>query len=155
MQSNCLNHNYRHLSSQELVTKLRNGELLVVNPHDKNGLIIYKSYYAEFAGPGAAVGGIFDLNVIEVLQVGDISLIYPQESKEKLSAYGIRREWIRLIKQITDQPSPSDRAQQIINQFQFWFEPQIAIDLPDEAFARLVGVFPQTVRKIRHLLPAN
>lgn len=155
MQGNCLNNNYRHLDTEEVLAQLRDGELLVVNPHDKNGLIVYKSYYAEFAGPGAAVGGFFDLDAIEVVLVGDISLIYPQDSKERLNAYSIRREWIRLIKQITDLPSPTERAQQILNQFQYWFEPQIATALPDEAFARLVGVFPQTIRQVRSLSALN
>ena len=155
MQGNCLSRNYRHLDTEELLVKMRHGELLVISPHDKNGLIIYKSYYAEFAGPGAAVGGVFDLDVIEVVLVGEISLIEPQNTKERLSAYSIRREWIRLIKQITDQSSPTERAQQILNQFQNWFEPQIASTLPDEAFARLVGVFPQIIRQVRRLLDFN
>jgi len=38
------------------ILKLLVGKVLMVNHRRRNGLIIYKRYHAEFAGPGAAVG---------------------------------------------------------------------------------------------------
>lgn len=132
-----------------IITHLHRKQLLVVNPKRKNGLILYKRYHAEFAGPGAIVGGLFDTDVEEVIPVGNICTISPQTSQERISGYLIRRQWVRLIKQITDNPSPQERAQLILNQFENWFDAQTAEQLPDEAFAALVGVLPPTIRRAR------
>ena len=137
------------LQALQILAQLRNGNLLLVNPRRKNGLILFKKYYAEFAGPGAVVGSSFDLDVEQVLPVGNLALLKPQTAKEKVNAYLIRRQWIRLTKQITDNPVPMERAQIILNQFEHWFDAQTAAQLPDEAFALLIGVLPQTVKKVR------
>ena len=135
----------------QLLARLKSQELLIVNPRRKNGLIIYKKYHAEFAGPGAIVGGLFDLGVTTVLAVGSVSLVDPQNSQEKKQAYKMRRQWVRLTKQIIDNPQPTERAQVILNQFEHWFDVETVADLPDEAFALLVGVLPQTIRKVRNI----
>ena len=132
-----------------IVAQLRDKQLLVVNPKKKNGLIIYKKYHAEFAGPGAVIGSYFDVDVMGVLPVGNLSLITPETSQERVSAYLLRRQWVRLINNITENPEPSQRAETIINQFRNWFDEDTASQLPDKAFARLVGVIPETVAKAR------
>jgi hypothetical protein len=139
----------REISIVDIVAHLRQKKFAIVNPRRKNGLIIYKPYHAEFAGPGAAIGSEFDADAIDVLPVGNLSLIAPQSSKEKINAYLIRRQWVRLTKQITDNPIAIGRAQVILNQFENWFDSQTAAALPDEAFALIVGVLPQTIRKAR------
>ncbi len=48
------------LAVDSLLKKINRGDLLVVNSRRRNGLIIFREFYAEFAGPGAAVGGDFD-----------------------------------------------------------------------------------------------
>ncbi|MDJ0714473.1 MAG: hypothetical protein QNJ54_09660 [Prochloraceae cyanobacterium] len=151
MEQGQLNHNGRgSLQADEILLLLQKQKLLVVNPRSKNGLILYKKYHAEFAGPGSVVGSSLDTDVIKVIAVGKISLVYPQTSKERINAYLIRRQWIRLIKQITDNPVALERAQLILNQFEHWFDPQTAPRIPDEAFASLVGVLPRTIRKARN-----
>ncbi len=131
--------------------QLQQGELLIVNPRRKNGLIIYKTYHAEFAGPGAIVGGQFDLDVSKLLAVGNLSLVIPSNSQARKQAYKMRRQWVKLTKQIIDNPIPTERAQVILNQFEHWFDVATVADLPDEAFALLVGVLPQTIRKVRNI----
>lgn len=138
------------LKIEKLLSRLKAEELLIVNPRRKNGLIIYKKYHAEFAGPGAIVGGQFDLGLINLLAVGNVSLISPQNSQERKQAYKMRRQWVRLTKQIIDNPEPTQRAQVILNQFEHWFDLETVSDLPDEAFALLVGVLPQTIRQVRN-----
>lgn len=135
----------------ELLSRLKAQELLIVNPRRKNGLIVYKKYHAEFVGPGAIVGGYFDIDAINLIAVGNISLISPQNSQEKKQAYKMRRQWVRLTKQIIDNPEPTERAQVILNQFEHWFDMETVGNLPDEAFALLVGVLPQTIRKVRNI----
>ena len=136
---------------EQLLQQLQQGELYIVNPRRKNGLIIYKTYHAEFAGPGAVIGGQFDQDVSRLLAVGNLSCIPPQNSQAKKQAYKMRRQWVRLTKQIIDNPQPTERAQVILNQFEHWFDVETVADLPDEAFALLVGVLPQTIRKVRNI----
>ena len=124
-------------------------ELLIVSPRRRNGLILFKRYHAEFAGPGAAVGGLIDRDCQRVLPVGNLSLISPESSEERQRAYLIRRQWVRLTIEITDNPTPLQRAQRILNQFEGFFESEIIAQLPDEALALLVGVLPDTIRKAR------
>lgn len=135
------------LNIDNIIAQLHKKQLLVVNPRRKNGIILYKRYHAEFAGPGAVIGSVFDLDVVQVIPVGKLSLVTPQTPQEKINAYLIRRQWVRLTKQITDNPVPLQRAQVILNQFENWFDADTAAKLPDEAFALLVGVLPQTIQK--------
>ena len=126
-----------------------NNNLLVVNSRRRNGIIIYKHYHAEFAGPGAAVGGIIDQDCRFALSLGNLSLLCPESADERQRAYALRRQWVRLIRQITNNPVPLQRAQAILTQFEYYFEPQTLTQVPDEALALLVGVFPQTIRQAR------
>lgn len=134
----------------EILAQLRDKQILTVNPRRRNGLIICKRYHAEFAEPGAVVGGLFDLDCQQVLPVGNLSLLCPQTSEERRAAYLIRRQWVRLTKQITDNPAPQERARMILNQFEHYFGSETVAQLPDRALASLVGVLPQTIRKMRH-----
>ncbi|MER3478582.1 MAG: hypothetical protein C4287_21615, partial [Leptolyngbya sp. ERB_1_2] len=70
----------------DILTQLSYGQLLMVNSRRRNGLIIYKQFHAEFAGPGAAVGTVFDRDCRGVLAVGDLSLVYPKAHEERQKA---------------------------------------------------------------------
>ncbi len=121
-------------------------ELLIVSPHRRNGLILFKRYHAEFAGPGAAVGGLIDRDCQRVLPIGNLSLISPESSEERQRAYLIRRQWVRLTIEIIDNLTPLQRAQRILH-----LESEQRAQLPDETLALLVGVLPETIRKARFL----
>ncbi|HBB30585.1 MAG TPA: hypothetical protein DC064_01710 [Cyanobacteria bacterium UBA9273] len=140
----------RDSPEERILQQLHNQQLLIVNPRRKNGLILYKRYHAEFAGPGSAVGGLFDVDCQKVLPVGNLDLISAESSDERQRAYLIRRQWVRLTKQITDNPDPLQRAQKILEQFEGFFDTETIAQLPDDAFALLVGVLPHTVWKVRH-----
>ncbi|MFE1744643.1 hypothetical protein [Coleofasciculus sp. H7-2] len=137
--------------SSDILNQLRDKQLLIVNSRRRNGLILYKHYHAEFAGPGAAVGGLFDVDAKWVLPVGNLSLVTPESAQERQNAYLIRRQWIRLTKQITDNPVPLQRAQKILEQFKQFFGTETLAQVPDDAFALLVGVLPETIRRARDL----
>jgi hypothetical protein len=137
----------------QLLTQLNSGQLLVIDGSRRNGLIIYKRYHAEFAGPGAAVGGFFDVGVRRVLAVGELSLTSPENYEERQKAYLIRRHWIRLTEQLTENPVPLQRAQMLITQFEHYFDPETVSQIPDEAMSLLVGVLPMTIRMIRQSTP--
>lgn len=136
---------------EEILQHIRMGRLLVVSKRRRNGLILYKQFHAEFAGPGAVVGGFFDEDCQRVIPVGDLSLVPPHSHEERQEAYLIRRQWIRLTQQFTDTSIPSQRAQMILNQFENYFDADTIARIPDESFALLVGVLPSTVRMARRL----
>lgn len=135
----------------DILKMLLSGKVFTVNSRKRNGLILFKRYYAEFAGPGAAVGGDYDRDCQGALPIGNLSLLTPESYEDRQKAYKIRRQWIRLIKQITENPVPGQRVQKILDQFEQYFPPEMVAHLPDEAFALLVGVLPQTVRILRRL----
>lgn len=140
---------YISATKAEILAQLQSGELLIVNPQRKNGLIICYSFHAEFAGPGAIVGGNFDQDVIKIIPVGHLSLTKPQNREERNKAYLIRRQWIKLTLHITDNPVALERGQVILNQFQHWFDRETTTQVPDWAFAMLVGVMPETIKQAR------
>jgi len=132
-----------------LIEKLNSDQLWVVNQRRRNGLIVFREFYAEFAGPGAAVGGSLDYGCRHVIPLGNLSLLAPEDPEEQQKALKIRLQWIRLTQNFTDQPRPADRAQMILEQFKTYFD-QSTVDLvPDEAFAQMVGVLPRTIRRVR------
>lgn len=128
---------------------VRHGQVWVINSRRRNGLILYKPFHAEFAGPGAAVGGSYDQDCHVVIPVGNLMLSRPESHNDRQNAYLIRRQWIKLTQQFTDQSSPTQRAQMILNQFETYFDQQTIARVPDEAFAMLVGVLPYSVRMAR------
>jgi hypothetical protein len=132
-----------------ILESLQRGEVWRVNPRRHNGLILCKTYHAEFAGPGAAVGGSFDVDCERVIPMGNLSLVRPTSHKERQDAYLIRRQWIKLTQQVTDQSVPLQRAKMILNQFENYFDQETIARIPDEAFATLVGVFPYSIRMAR------
>ncbi len=132
-----------------VVEKMSSGKLWVVNSRRRNGLIVLREFHAEFAGPGAAVGGDLDEDIVDMIPIGNLSLLAPDSQEEHQNAIKIRLQWIRLTQNFTDQPEPKDRARMILEQFKTYFD-QDTVDLvPDEAFALLVGVLPQTIYRVR------
>jgi hypothetical protein len=135
----------------ETLRQLHSGQLFVVSSRRRNGLILFKRFHAEFAGPGSAVGGTLDRDCEAIIEVGNLLLQPPQSREEQQKAYLIRRQWIRLTHQLTEAPVPLNRAQMILSQFENYFDSETIAELPSEAFARLVGVFPLTVRRARQV----
>jgi hypothetical protein len=134
-----------------ILASLHSGKTFIVNSRKRNGLIVFKRYHAEFAGPGAVVGGAYDSDCQFVLPIGNLSLLTPESHEDRQKAYLIRRQWIRLIKQITEKSVSGQRVQKILDQFEQYFPPEVVAELPDVAFAMLVGVLPQTVSIVRRL----
>jgi hypothetical protein len=133
----------------DILSLMHTGKVFIVNSRRRNGLILFKRYHAEFAGPGAMVGGNYDSDCLGVLPIGNLSLLNSESDDERQKAYLIRRQWIRLIRQITENPVPGQRVQKVLDQFEQYFPPEMVAHLPDIAFALLVGVLPQTVGIVR------
>ncbi|MBD0269142.1 MAG: hypothetical protein ICV77_12720, partial [Cyanobacteria bacterium Co-bin8] len=67
--------NPKSSETDDILAKVRSGQLWIVNSRRKNGLIIHKRFYTEFAGPGAAIGGEFDEDCLAVIPLGNLSLL--------------------------------------------------------------------------------
>jgi hypothetical protein len=135
----------------DILASLHSGKVSIVNSRRRNGLIIFKRYHAEFAGPGAIVGGDYDTDCQFVIPIGNLSLQPPDSHEDCQKAYLIRRQWVRLVKQITENSVAVQRVQKILEQFEQYFPSEMVAALPDVAFAMLVGVLPQTVALVRRL----
>ncbi|MEY3867434.1 MAG: hypothetical protein RLZZ338_1325 [Cyanobacteriota bacterium] len=133
----------------EILTQIHSGELLMVNNQHRGGIILIKSFYAEFAGPGAAFGGILDQDCQEIIPVADFSIIIPQSSQDRLKAYNIRQQWVRLLHQLTSQESSLARCSMLLTHLEHYFSAEIVAQLPDEILSLLIGVFPHTIRQVR------
>ncbi|MEI6442585.1 MAG: hypothetical protein WCO29_05540 [Nostocales cyanobacterium ELA583] len=158
--SNCYAHNSvinqiampdgtEQYNGSKILSLIYSGKIFMVNSRRRNGLILFKEYYAEFAGPGAAIGGDYDSDCQGVLAIGNLSLLTPESHEDRQKAYLIRRQWIRLIKQITESPVAKQRVQKILDQFEVFFPAEIVDYIPDEAFAMLIGVLTRTVTVVR------
>jgi hypothetical protein len=139
----------QYLKVDEVVEKIESGRLWVVNGRRRNGLIVLREFHAEFAGPGAAVGGDLDQDIVKIIPIGKLSLLEPDSHEAHQNAIKIRLQWIRLTQNFTDQPNPDDRARMILEQFKTYFDQDTVDSVPDEAFALLVGVLPQTIHRVR------
>ncbi|MEM9008597.1 MAG: hypothetical protein AAGE59_34445 [Cyanobacteria bacterium P01_F01_bin.86] len=135
-----------------VLERINSGRLWIVNSRRRNGIVIYKKFHAEFAGPGAAVGGILDAGCTHITPLGNLSLVEPSSYEEQQKAIRIRLQWVRLTQNFTDKPVSTERAQMILEQFKMYFDQSIVDEVSDEAFSRLVGVFPHTVRRARRNL---
>lgn len=143
----------RSQESQQLLLTLNSGQLLMVDPHRHNGVIICKAFHAEFAGPGAAVGGALDVNSTRIIAVGEAGLLHPQTYQERQIAYSKRMHWMRWLQQATDNPDPAQRARILLFSLGEFFSPVDVARLPSDVLARLVGVLPQTIEAIRYPTP--
>jgi hypothetical protein len=133
----------------EILTQIHNSELLIVNDQHRGGVILIKPFYAEFAGPGAAFGGILDRDCQQIIPVGDFSIIIPQSFPEREKAYHIRQQWVRLLHQLTSQESSRARSRMLLTHLEHYFSAEIVAQLPDDILSLLIGVFPQTIRHAR------
>jgi hypothetical protein len=132
--------------------RLHAGDLMIINSRRKNGVILGKDFHAEFAGPGAAIGGTFDLDCQWIIPLGTLSLLEPSSYDDRRRAYGVRWQWMRRMQRFTDEPAPLQRAQNLLDQFEHYFDATTILQVPSQALALTVGVFPQTLELAR-LLP--
>lgn len=140
----------KRVEPQQLLRTLSSGQLLMVDPHKRNAVIICKTFHAEFAGPGAAVGGPLDIEAGGIVPIGDISLLHPQSHSDRQNAYAKRMHWMRWLQQTTDNPIPLQRARVLLFSLEEFFSGEDVRYLPNDVLARLVGVLPQTIAAARH-----
>ena len=143
------------IQTTEILNQLQSGQLFRVHCTPGNAIVICHRHHAELAGPGAAVGGSFDVDCRRVIPVGKVSIVYPASRIERRKAYAIRQQWIVFTQKAMQGWVPLKRAHIILILLEKYFDPQVIDQLPDEAIAQLVGVFPKTIGMVRPTLKSR
>jgi hypothetical protein len=112
----------------------------------QGGLILQKPFYAEFVGPGAAVGGVFDIQCTSAYVLGNVQFLELTTYAERQQAFQKRIALIEKFQEaVLVEASPLHRACLIVNQLYQWFGVDETKRIPNELLAQLVGVLPGTI----------
>lgn len=123
--------------------------LIAVGENKRSGLILCKEHYAEFAGPGAAVGSPAEQHYTTVIAIGSPEIVEVTTYADRQRAYSRRIQWVRWLHKIVDHPDPLQRVEKLFAGFDAFFGSEVLTSLSDDILARLAGVLPQTVATLR------
>ncbi|WP_052128631.1 hypothetical protein [Neosynechococcus sphagnicola] len=124
---------------------LGSGQLLSLSPHHQGWLILQKPFYTEFVGPGAAIGGSFDVQCKSIFAIGDVQFVAPTTLAEKKQAFQVRINSIQLLHELMQEISPLQRAVLLVEQLCSMLGIGLAQEIPHELAAQLIGVMPHNL----------
>lgn len=136
----------------QLLTSLQSGQLLRITSPRSSAVIICHNHHADLAGPGAAVGGMLDIDCRRVIPIGNLGLQYPESNIDRQKAFTIRQRWIKAIQKVTVNPIPLQRAKILLVMLEKYCGLESLQNVPDEVLAQLVGVLPQTMTVARQVV---
>ncbi|PZV03719.1 MAG: hypothetical protein DCF22_26000 [Leptolyngbya sp.] len=129
-----------------LLNCLRSGQLHSLPADCQGGLIILKSFYADFAGAGAAIGGEFDRHCTAVYTIGSVRLERRTSRVEREETLQTRIAYAEKLADITQVAVPLRRGGLIVDYLSQWLPAELAMTIPQELIGKLVGVLPVTVK---------
>ncbi|MBP0001155.1 MAG: hypothetical protein J7641_19550 [Cyanobacteria bacterium SID2] len=135
----------RALSISLPLSFLRSGQILALTPDSKGGLILQKSFYADWIPPGALVGGCYDIDCGRVYVAGKIRFYAPESKADRSKSLQLRMSQISQLQDIISDPSSFRRAYKILRHLSQWLSYGEMRKIPHESIAQLVGVNPSTV----------
>jgi hypothetical protein len=127
----------------------KSGQFLSLTPNCQGGLILQRPFYADFVGPGAAVGSSFDVNCISVYAIGKVEFCVPATYSKRQQAFQQRMAYSQQLQEIVGEEAPLHRGILILNQLSQWVGAEEATKIPDELVARLAGVLTKTIKIAR------
>lgn len=127
----------------------KSGQFLCLTPDCRGGLILQKPFYADFVGPGAAVGSSLDVNCTSVYAIGAVKFYVPASYSERQQAFQQRMAYCQQIQEIVAEEAPLHRSRLILQQLSQWVGAEEGKKIPDELVARLVGVLTKTIKVAR------
>lgn len=133
----------------------KSGHLLAIKPNSHGAIIIQKPFYADFVGPGAAVGGGFDINCISVYVIGIVEFYAPVTYPERQQAFHLRICYSKMLQKILEIPSPIHRACAVLKRLAQGLGANSIKQIPSELIAQLVGVMTKTVEIARQQHPTE
>ncbi|EKQ69346.1 hypothetical protein OsccyDRAFT_1972 [Leptolyngbyaceae cyanobacterium JSC-12] len=128
--------------------------LFAVGEHKRSGLILCKTHYAEFAGPGAAICNPSGYEYAKIIAIGSPEIIEMATYDARQKAYSRRIQWVRWLNKIVSEGDASHRTESLFAGFAEFFGGDILASIPTDALALLAGVLPQTIEKARSQHPA-
>lgn len=131
--------------NKQPIEMLKEGQLLFLSKNSPAGLILQKPYYAEYIGPGAAIGGMFDLQCVTIHPLGQAELSFPDTLDERQDAFQRRMEDIEQMQQICEKDLPIERAVAVLEMLSQQFHQDEIQMIPNDILAKLVGVLPSTM----------
>lgn len=124
--------------------------ILVLAEGKKGGLIVCKTDYAEFVGPGAAVFSPVETEDNALIAIGSPEYRWVNSQSARQRAYNIRIQWMRWLQKITESSkNPIKRSEKLLSSLEGFWDAAIVWQLPDEALAKLIGVMPRTMNTVR------
>ncbi len=127
----------------------KSGRLLALKPNCRGALIIQKPFYADFAGPGAAVGGTFDFSCTSVYAIGEVEFYAPASYAERQQAFQKRMDYSQKLEEILAVPSPIHRVRAILKVLSQGLQADLVKMIPSNLIAQLGGVLTKTVEIAR------
>jgi len=124
---------------------LKDGQLLSLAHDSPTGLILQKPYYAEYVGPGAAIGGMFDLQCVMLHPLGSVTLTIPETLDQRQNAFQTRMEDIEKMQAVCELDLPIERAIAILDLLSKKFSQAEVQLIANDVLAKLVGVLPSTI----------
>lgn len=133
-------------SNATLLHRLQSGQIYSIPENCQSGLIILKSFYADFAGPGAAIGGEFDRCCTAVYAIESTHLENQTSLAAREHSLQTRIAYAEKLAAITRIAAPLHRGSLIVQHLSQWLSAERAMTIPYELIGKLVGISPITVK---------
>lgn len=153
-----MNRQPRNFNQKDTTQGQSSDEILVLAEGKKCGLIVCKTHYAEFVGPGAAVFSPAEASDDALIAIGSPEYRRVNSPSARQRAYNIRIQWMRWLQKITESAKdPIKRSEKLLSSLEGFFGAAMVWQLPDRPLAELIGVLPRTMHEVReeHYLARN
>ena len=150
-----LNQQGKSASGSLPLSFFKSGQFLSLASDCQGGIILQKPFYADFVGPGAAVGSSFDLNCTSVYVIGPVKFCASTIYEERQQAFQKRMAYSQQLQDILQVGAPLERACLILDQLCQWVGAEEAKKIPDELVAQLSGLLPRTIVFARKKSPVE
>jgi len=132
------------------MSSLQDGTLLFLAPNSQGGLILQKRFYADFVGPGAAIGGQIDKDCTAIYAIGVVNFRIPTQPTERQQSLQTRMMYAKRLAEITGMDDPVQRTRQIMTQLQDSIGTNPIQKFPVEQIAHLAGISPKRLQTVEH-----
>jgi hypothetical protein len=131
--------------SNQPIELLKSGQLLAVTNSEASGIILQKPFFAEFIGPGAAIGGLFDLKCVTIYTLGKAEFTAPATREERQVAFRRRMDDVTTMQNLCQSDVPLRRAIDLLDMLCDRMGTDEIRLIPNEVLAKIVGVIPGTI----------
>jgi hypothetical protein len=131
--------------SNQPIELLKSGQLLAVTDSEASGIILQKPFFAEFIGPGAAIGGLFDLKCVTIYTLGKAEFTAPATLEERQLAYRRRMDNLATMQTLCQSDVPLRRAIDLLDMLCDLMGTTEIRSIPNEVLAKIIGVMPGTI----------